>query len=470
MKKASYLLFLLTGLFLYKNIYAQQDFTLYNMNLVPQRNYINPAFVPGEGKMFIGIPALSSQYINVTNNGFKYSDAVKHRFDDSLYIDFDNVLSKLSKDNYLSSNYRMDILSFGIAVKKNYFSFNVTEKVDFRFRYPKNFMEFVWKGNGAYLDKQVNFNFGFNFTHYREYSLGAARQITDKLSVGLKLKYLYGMENFNTKKTDISLMTDADDFAITAKANIELNSSGLKDDTGENFNVTDYAFKRGNNGFGADFGLEYKATEQFTVSGSIVDLGVINWKYNTNNYISHDQNAHFTYNGFELNQLINSDSASTKDIGKALGDSLAEIFKIDTLHKSYKTRLSPQIYIGGTLAFSESSNAGVLVYWQAFDKKIHPGIAFSYNHRVADWLNLSASYSMYNRSFTNLGLGAAIKGGPVQFYIVTDNILGMIFPQNAKNIQLHFGINFILGKKAAVPPPAAASPASAPATPSAGGK
>lgn len=472
MKKALCLFSFLTGLFFCKDSRAQQNFTLYNMNFVPQRSYLNPGFIPGAGRIFIGIPALSSEYFNISNNGFKYSDAIRHRDDDSLYIDFGNVLSKLSKDNYLSTNYHVDLLSFGIAVEKNYFSFNITEKVDFRFRYPKSFMEFLWKGNGAFLDKEVKFNFGLNFSHYREYALGAAREINDKLSVGIKLKYLYGMENFHTKKTDISLFTDADDFAITAKGNIELNSSGLSDDSTNEFSFSEYAFKRGNNGFGADIGFAYKATEKFTVSASLLDMGFINWKYRTNNYVSHDQNANFTYRGFELNQLINSDSASTKDIGQALGDSLAKIFKIDTLHNGYKTKLSPQMYIGGNYAFSESSSAGVLVYWQSFDRKIHPGIAFSYNHKLADWLNISGSYSIYNRSLTNVGLGAAVTGGPVQFYIVTDNIFGMIFPQNTKNLQLHFGINFILGKKKESAPAetAAAPPAPAPAAAPSGAK
>lgn len=459
MKKALGLFPLLTGLFFCSNAQAQQDFTLYNMNYVAQRSYLNPSFIPAGSKIFVGVPALSSFYLNVSNSGFKYSDAIRHREDDSLYIDYSNVISKLKKNNYLSLALNEDILSFGIVLEKNYLSFNVTEKANVRFRYPKNFMEFVWKGNGAFLDKEVNINFGLDFSHYREYALGFARHFTDKLSVGLKLKYLYGMENFNTKRTDISLMTDADDFAITAKGNIELNSSGL-DDSSE-FSFMNYAFKRKNNGFGVDLGLEYKVNEKFTLSGSVLDLGFIKWNYQTSNYVSHDQNAHFTFNGFELNQVINSDSSSTKDIGKILGDSLAKIFKIDTLHQSYKTKLSTQLYFSSSYNFTETSSAGVSLYGQVFDKTLHPGIAFSYNHRFLEWLNLSASYSIYNRSYTNVGLGAAISGGPVQFYIVSDNLLGMIFPQNAKNMHLHFGINLLFGRTKAAP--AAKGEASAPA-------
>jgi hypothetical protein len=448
MKKTLHFFFLLMGLFFFGQSKAQQDFTLYNMSVIPQRTYLNPAFKPATGKIFIGIPALSSEYLNVSNSGFKYSDVIKHRSDDSLYVDFDNLLSKLATNNYLSVTYQPAIFSFGIIVQKNYISFNVTEKVDVRFRYPKNFMEFVWKGNGALLDKEMNFNFGLNFSHYREYALGAARDINDKLSVGVKLKYLYGMENLYTKKSDITLTTASQDFAITAKANIEINSSGLdKDTTDSGFNFSDYAFKRKNSGAGIDLGAVYKATEKFTLSASILDLGFIKWNNAPTNYVSHDANSNFTFNGFELNQLINSDSSNTKDIGKALGDSLSKIFKIDTLHHGYTTKLSTQVYLGANYNVTEKGTAGVVLYGQVFDQSVHPGIAFSYNHKLFNWLSLSASYSAYNRNFSNIGVGAAFTGGPVQLYIVTDNVLGMIFPQNAKNIHLHFGINILLGRK-----------------------
>ena len=152
------LILAITAVLFSNTIIGQQNFTLYNMEMVPQRMYMNPALVHAN-KFYIGLPVLSSTYINVSNSGFKYSDLVKHN-GDSLYVDFDNMLGKLSDNNYLSTAINIDLLSFGFRVKKNYFSFNATEKINFRFRYPKNFMEFVWKGNGALLGEKLNFNFG----------------------------------------------------------------------------------------------------------------------------------------------------------------------------------------------------------------------------------------------------------------------------------------------------------------------
>src|SRR5687767_2746574 len=134
MKKTTRYLLLSISLIFSYTLFAQQSLTLYNMEVVPQRMYANPAFFPSYSKVNIGLPIISSQYFNLSNSGFKYSDLIKHRADDSLYVDYNNMLSKLKKNNYLTVAAQPDLLSFGFAIKKNYFSFNMTEKVNFRFR------------------------------------------------------------------------------------------------------------------------------------------------------------------------------------------------------------------------------------------------------------------------------------------------------------------------------------------------
>ena len=68
-----------------------------------------------------------------------------------------NILILIAKNNYITAAYQPDLLSFGFTIKKNYITFNATEKINFRFRYPKDFMEFVWKGNGGLLGQDLNF-------------------------------------------------------------------------------------------------------------------------------------------------------------------------------------------------------------------------------------------------------------------------------------------------------------------------
>ncbi len=446
MKKIIYSLYLSAGLLITYTSTAQQDLTMYNMDAVPQRMYVNPAFIPSDSRINIGLPIISSHYLNFSNSGFKYSDLIKHT-GDSLSVDYPNMLSKLAKNNYLTAAFHLDLLSFGFKIKKNYFSFNISEKIDFQFSYPKDFMELIWKGNGSpdLIGNPVNFNFGVNFTHYREYGLGFAREINDKLTVGGKVKYLYGMENVWTEKSDISLTTDPNSFALTGAANIKVNTSGIGSDAFKNFQVMDYAFKKKNKGMGVDFGGVYKFSDKITFSASVIDLGFINWKSDVTNYQSNNPNGQFTFSGLNANQVINKDS--TTNPGKVLGDTLAKTFKIDTVHKSYTTFLSTQVYLSANYKIFEKSNAGLLLYARIFDKTVNPGMALSYNQRVGRWLDFSVSYSMYNRSYNNIGMGLAFNAGSGQFYVVSDNLLGAFLPQNAKNLNIHFGFNLRFGRE-----------------------
>lgn len=426
--------------------FAQKDFTLYNMEVVQQRMYANPAFFPEYSKVNIGLPMLSSQYFNISNSGFKYSDLIKHRADDSLYVDYNNMLSKLKDNNYLEAAIQPDLLSFGFAFKKkNYISFNITEKVNLRFRYPKGLMNFVGKGNGALLGEELKFNIGVDFTHYREYGLGYARKVNDKLTVGGKLKYLYGMENIQTKESDLSITTDPNDFSILAKANIFINASIDTTFGDEGFSASEYALKKKNHGFGIDLGGAYKLNEKFTFSASIIDLGFIKWKEDVQNFQSNDPNAQFEFNGFDMNDLMDSDTTNGGPM-EEFTDSLNTIFKIDTASNAYSTSLSTQIYLGANYNFTDKVNAGVLFYSKIYDKKIHPALSLSFNQKIGRWLNYSVSYSMYNRSFNNIGLGIGLNLGPIQLYLVSDNVLGAIFPQNTKNVHLHAGINLTIGR------------------------
>jgi outer membrane protein OmpA-like peptidoglycan-associated protein len=450
MKKNTIKLFLIwvIGVLITAPLVAQQDLTLYNMEVVPQRMYANPAFFPSYSKVNIGLPLISSDYITLSNSGFKYSDLVRRRADDSLYIDYDNMLKKLGKNNYISSSVRIDLLSFGFAVKKNYFSFNATEKVDVRFGYSKAFMTFLGKGNGATLGEAQDFNFSLNATHYREYGFGYSRKINDKLTVGGKVKYLYGMENISTQNADLTLTTDPNDFTVSAKTNLIIRSAGLDTASlnGISKDPSAYLLKRKNNGMGIDLGGTYKLTEKISLSASMIDLGFIKWKNVNNSNTITKSNGSFQYRGVDLNDFLGKNDTSSSSLQK-VADTLQNNLHLDTTHATYTTRLATQIFLGGNYNFTEKANAGVLFYGQFFDKKIHPALALSFNQRLGRWLNYSVSYSMYNRSYNNIGLGLGLNLGPVQLYMVSDNVLGAIVPQNTKNLHLHFGINLTFGRK-----------------------
>lgn len=425
---------------------GQQNFTMYNMSYVPQRMYANPALLP-KSRINIGLPVLSSIYFEAGNSGFKYADLIHPRpEDDSLEFDFANVLGKLKKNNYFTLGSNVDLLSFGFLVKqKNYFSFNATEKIFARVRYPRDFFEFLWNGNYPSAGETLKFNFGLDFTHYREFGLSYTRILSDKINVGGRFKYLYGMENIWTKKTDITLYTNPQDFALTASSDIIINTSGL--DSASNANAASkYLFGSGNMGFGLDLGGSYQLNEQINLSASIIDLGYIRWKNGTQNYVSKNPGASFTYNGQNLNDYISDTTTVTEGTDMML-DSLEKSFEIGQQSYAYSHALPVHIYISGDYKMTDKQRASAMIYGHFFDGRFHPGISISDVSDFGKWFSLILSYSIYNRSYTNLGAGFRVNLGFFQWYLASDNVFGIIFPQQAKYVNVRTGINLTFGRK-----------------------
>ena len=437
---------------------AQNDVSIHLLQSVPQAIYTNPSFTP-QAKFYIGFPALSSFYFGLSHSGFAYKDVVKKRADDSLYLDLNNMLDKMGKKNYLSLNLNEELLAFGFRVKKNYFSFSATEKVSARLTYPKDLFSLLWKGNTQFLGTAADFSgIGLNLTHYREYALGMSRQITDKLTVGLRVKALFGMANVYTEKSDITLTTDPNTYDLTANSNIILNTSlpenlnsglnGEKDTT--KFNVQDYILNNSNKGLAFDFGGTYKINDKFTVALSVLDVGKIKWTTGTRNFSS--SNASFKFEGIDLNDFFSKDTTKPSGI-KVLQDSLAKVFRLKETQNNYSTWLPGIFYLTGIYSLTEKDKVGALIRGDIFNGAIHPSLTLSYNKRFFNMFSAVATYSIMNRSYLNVGFGLSLQLSAFQFYILNDNIYGLVFPTSVKNTNVHFGINFLFGYK--VKPPEA---------------
>jgi len=443
------------------DIKAQQSLTLYNMQAIPQAMYVNPGAMPLTN-INIGLPGISSNYINYSNSGFTPHDLIKKDENGGVLVDANNFMGKLKTTNNININVHTDLLSFGFKVKKrNYFSFNVTERVDVRLAYTKDFLSFAVNGNGAAtnLNRDMNLNLGLDATHYREWGFAYTREvIKDKLTIGGRFKILSGMENVNTEKSSLSMNTNSQYYAITANANVQANTSGVDSASQQHTaNILGFNPSRKNRGYGIDLGATYKANKKFTFSASIIDLGFITWKDYTTNYASTKPNASVHYNGVNVNQAIN-DSTDFGQSVQNLGDSLQKSFSIKQNNATYRTMLTTQFYLGANYWLNDKNNVGLVLNGQYANKQLHPALAVSFNNKVGRWFSASVSYSMLNRSYDNVGLGLAFTG-PVQFYIVSDNILSALIydkyktdnssfmvPAYSKNINVRFGINITIGK------------------------
>ncbi len=462
--------------------WAQQDLTLYFMDNITQVSYTNPSTRP-MGTVNIGLPGISSVYGNTMNTIFTPKDVFDVGDDGVPTLRVDHLKKMWKKRNYIGAHVEVDLLSFGFAAKKNYFSFNATENVFFRATLPGDMLRFPFTGN-ANFDQLENgtldfSNFRIDFNHYREYSFGMYRQWNEKLEVGAKLKYLYGMENIHTKTSDITWRTDEEEFDWHLNGQLVVNTSGvypLLDSIDgnselENEEYVDYLLKKKNHGLAIDLGGTYTLSERLKVSASLIDLGFIRWNDNNRNLRSNK--AEFIFTGIDFSDAVfvpDSLMADTiESITNDLIDEVANTYGVEDNTDKYANMLVSRFYLGATYEHynkdNKSNTIGALIHGEIYHGKIRPSLTVSYSYQLSKHLQTTLSYSLVNRDYKNVGFGMSLNLGPLQAYAVADNVLAgvmsnltytesgaispstdILYPYYSKNIHVRAGVNLTFGR------------------------
>jgi outer membrane protein OmpA-like peptidoglycan-associated protein len=423
------------------NIFAQDDFTLFNLNLLPQSSIVNPAIMPND-QIFIGFPALGNISLSAYNTAFSYNDLLGTNGNN---LNINNIIKEIPANNYLGLRFNLDLLSIGIRTKKMYFYFSSTEKIETQFRYPGDFLKFAWQGNGDLLGQDLKFNFGLEASHYRTYGLLISRQINPKLIVAAKVSYLYGMENIHTQLSDISLQTNENTFALTAKSNVEINTAGLSRIDIAQKPYTTYNLNKNNGGIGIDLGAKYRITDKISINASIVNWGYINWRDDVKTYKSKFPNASYTFEGINLNQVFSDSSANTDNTLSSIADSAINSFAIVESRQNYKTKLLPRVFIGGSYQLTKKINTSLMFQGVSRDGKMNFGASAGVIFNL-EWLDASITYNVQKNSFNNLGVGFSLWPGGTNLFMVTDNILGAIKYKETKSLNVRIGFSIIYGK------------------------
>lgn len=427
---------------------AQQNLTMYFMPEIYQAKFLNPSYQQS-CRVVLGLPALSSIYFNYTNTNISYNKIFSEKSTTSNHVlDPDVFIKKLSKKNYISFDTHIQLFSLGIRVKQSVFSLDITEKIGISLGIPKKLIGFPLHGN--LHEDYINTSFKgleIDLDHYREYALGYSRQIDEDFIVGGRAKLLFGKLNFYTKKLDIGINTDPDDFAWTVYADSKINFSLpvniQQDQTGaisgvepQDIDPVGLLLNRKNYGAALDIGATYHYDERISLYASIIDIGMIRWRSNLNNI---QQDGEFAYEGVE--DLFNFRDT---DYSEFL-DSLYNVLLVDVSNKKYFSYLPLKMYIGATYDLNRKTEIGALNRYMIYNKKVFPSFTLSLNYQLFKSFKTSLSYSVINRSYTNIGLGFYIGRKGLQFYMVNDNINPRI--QDLQNIDLRFGFNIILGCK-----------------------
>lgn len=428
-------------LHLTSGVHAQQELYLYQSPDIFQSTALNPAFTHTK-KLAIGLPGL---LVDAYHSGdIRYSDVFAtengHRV-----IDFGSLINKLDPENEV--NYRQSIETFrvgfnlptaGIAIFAGH-SIHIAGMGT----YPKSLAQILWQGNAQFIDSTVQIGPGANLSVWNELSAGASKKM-GRFTVGARLKYLSGAAAVKTDKHFASIHTDGDIYQLTLNTDYEFHSAAVVsaiDTIGLGYDIDLQKIKYGqlfskNSGFALDLGVQAKLNEKLTISASVVDLGAkIKWKENANRFNS--QGA-YTYSGLVLpgESLLNAgDSISLE--GKL--DTLNDIFNFHKTAETFTTKLPMRIFAGATYKITTKITGGVSFMLEEYDgnKTFAAGVNAQWS--PLKWLTVGSLIATNSRKPFNMGLQLVLKPGPLQLFLISDNILNSVTPYASSDVNFRLG-------------------------------
>ena len=452
--------------------FSQQYNSLYFTPNLPQANQLNPAIqntckiefngllIPITGQLFAPID------FTINNNNLSYKDVIHHGTGaqaDSLVFDIPNVLKKIKKLNYTTINLDVEYLNIGYKWEKWFFTFNLSDRFESKLRIPHDLIQFFYEGNGkSFMEKPADFS-GISLlpdmTYYRDYSIGASKVINSQWTVGGRLHMLFGKFNTELAKSNITFKTDSEDYAYTFTTDIEYNVSQpyftidtldynydadsliFSSSTNDSLDPKEIIMNRHNMGMGIDLGGIYTINDKIKVYASLLDFGFIRWKTNPQQL---KVIGTYTYDGVDAVPFLKGDSAVFVYQDETL-DSVVHAYQPQLEKEAYTTYLTAKVYIGGTYKYNDKVTFGALGRVAMYRYLMHPSLTLSANSQLLKWLGGTASVTVMNNQFTNVGLGLVIKGGPVQLFLASDNIWGFVWPQSARNFNFRWGMNWRFG-------------------------
>ena len=455
--------------------YSQQLNTMYFMDNVPDRNYLNPAFQPLCG-FYFGLPVIGNTQFGIGNNSITMKDVIYNQNGSTIYF-FNpngsklNFYNALNPTTLLETDLQINLLNFGFKTKSgnSFWNFSLTEKMDGQLGIPKDILKFGLFGTPDLNTNKFDFStLGVDVSLFTEAALGYSRKIDDVWSVGGKIKLLYGTANVSTTNQNITLNAGVSEWALKGLATINTATPGTLT-IGNNFqnigyslpsNVSDIIKPIGL-GAGVDLGLTVKPFKNFTLSAGVTDLGLINWNQNVKNITA---KVDYTFSG--LGSFHPNSNLNFQHLTDSILNDIKNGASATSTTNSYTTYTSPKLNIGLEYGFFDNKlSLGVLSRTIKHNNYYSEELTASVNGRPTDWFNLSCSYSVLNGRMSNIGAGMGIRTGFIHWFLAADYIplyytplvvsngsgsnppVTAPIPYNTKGINFAIGINFVFGNR-----------------------
>lgn len=420
---------------------AQSDLSLYNFNAIAQSLYTNPA-MPQQTKFWIGLPGLSGVSGSYHNSAFSLVDLAAEGSDVNANIE--TIILGLDARSHFSTYNSVDLLGVGFKVGDGFFSMGARQILDLKVDFNRDLFQFLWFGNASAEGRHVNIS-GFDAEFVQRTSYYAGYQhafLEDKLRIGARAKFLIGQQNFYVDRMNIDLRT-SDSSSLHASSDVRIRTAGVATEFGgDNVSIFQEMVFPKNHGYALDLGVHFSPSKSWDISASILDLGYIDWREDTRDYIAEGS---FDYQGLNANLGDDRPIESQDDIL----DSLKAAFGSKEIDgRSYTRNLSSRVFAAVDYNLNKKHSLGGIYHLRLWEGQGYHDFSVNYRARLARWFQFIVNYSVINGTYDNVGGGFDLKTGPVQLYVLSDNVLGSVFYEKMQSASVRVGINIALyGKK-----------------------
>lgn len=442
----------------FSSVKAQNVSPLDFMRMNPYQMDANPA---------TDLPYVSVMSLVIGNTGLDMQNTTlryDNLFDFNVHgspvsVNLRQFANSLKSDNFLGLNVNVDLFTLYRRLNKGMLTIDYRIKAQADAKFNEGLFELLGYGNGAFVGESnpVKMNMNVNALGYQEFAVGYQVNVTDRLSLGGRVRMLFGIINVTTEAFDAQLFTDPDTYALRLREHIAMKAAMPNviyvDETGKLMGDGPFSMKDlfRNPGFGVDLAAEYRFNDRISAVAAIRDLGFVHWGMNNidvsgvvNDMGHFYDNGDFLFNGLNIDelQLISTDTYYRE----RFLDTLKQYFNLQfsSLEK-YNTALNPNLLLRGNYDLDAHNRFSAQVQGCFLGSGFRPALTLAYNGYFFEKLDVCATYTMMPHSYDNIGLGISGRFFKTcNIYLTTNNIIGFFRPLNMSALSARFGIVFVL--------------------------
>ena len=475
-KEFRYLLFFLSFGF----CSAQNMEILYDFDELPQTLMLNPGSEISYNSHW-GIPLLSNLHIEfgASNQNVTYNSIVNgsNGISDILRNIYDQ--QPASNDIYTITQ-QLEVFSIGLRLKNpdHYLSFGMYQKMDGFARYPSDLMDLFFNGNDQNGDGIPETSQDFKVSDLNVvgellsvWHLGLSKTVNENLTVGARFKIYSGGLSLQTKSNEgvYSLENSVSFVHQFQSMNLGINSSGLINNDGSRawedpLDVfSNLFFGGGNYGMGMDLGFTYRPGNSIVLTGSIVDLGFVNYSGTVTTYeIKEDfqivDEPFFPTPGAESTYWSDLwtgyyDDGLLDDVLDTISSSYMQLRPVN-VHASFKKILhrggnSRPAFRNVSCPDNESrggleSSYGAQLYAEFRPTSTLWAVTGFYSREFSKAIHAKFTYTVDRFSYYNIGIGLSASINRFNLFIAADNLLALPTVRDSNYQSFQLGMNVII--------------------------